>query len=136
MTPRFLLLLAPALLGGCAVSSYCTGEQRYQQAPSVPELHGADGLVIPESATALDIPPPPAKAVAFGEVYEDAEGDEQVRCLDKPPAMPPVTEPAAAPAPAEPAAPAPAAPAAVEPQAPKPAPDASPETTADPVTPQ
>lgn len=100
------LALAPALLAGCAASSYCTGEQKYQKARSVPALQGVEGVTLPDSATALKIPPPPERAVAYGEVYTDEDGDEAVRCLDKPPAMPPVTAPVAAPAPA-PAAPAP-----------------------------
>jgi len=112
------LALAPALLAGCAASSYCTGEQKYQKAGSVPSLQGVEGLQLPDSATALKIPPPPAKAVAYGEVYTDEDGDEAVRCLDKPPAMPPVTPPAAPPAPAPAAAPAAGTPPADAPPAP------------------
>lgn len=117
------LALAPAMLAGCATSSYCTGEQKYQKAQSVPALRGVEGVTLPDSATALKIPPPPERAVAYGEVYTDEDGDEAVRCLDKPPAMPPVTPPAAAPAPA----PAPAAPAATPPPE-SAAPPAQPET--------
>ena len=105
------LVLVPLMaLGGCAASSYCEGEQDYQQAVSIPAVQTAEGLHLPESGAALRIPPPPAKAVPYGETVTDEQGDEVVRCLDKPPAMPPpaepkVTEPVPAPeaAPAKPA---------------------------------
>lgn len=109
---RTLSLLPVLALAGCAVSSYCEGEQKYHAAPSYPPLQPVDGVRLPESQAALRIPPAPANAVAFGETYTDEDGDEAVRCLDKPPVMPPpavpkAAEPAAAPA-AAPAAPAPA----------------------------
>ena len=110
-----LVLLAPVLalaLTGCAVSSYCEGDQKYHKAESLPPLSGAEGVTLPESASALKIPPPPANPVAFGEHYKDADGDDAVRCLDKPPDMPPPVEPkpaeTTAPAPATTPAPAPA----------------------------
>ena len=117
-----LLALVPALLlCGCAANSYCMGEQPYQKAASVPPLKNAEDLKIPESPSSLRIPPPPAKPTPYGEVVKDSDGDDVVRCLDKPPELvaavdpppappPPVTPPApveAAPAPApEPAKPA------------------------------
>ena len=101
-----LVLLAPALaLAGCAIGTYCEGDQKYHKAESLPPLAGAEGVTLPESASALKIPPPPANPVAFGERYKDADGDDAVRCLDKPPEMPapiepkPAETPAAAPAP-------------------------------------
>lgn len=102
---RFLVLLSILGLSGCATSSYCTDEQNYQTAKSVPPLSGAEGLQMPESPSALRIPPPPKTLVAFGEIYKDADGDERVRCLDTPPqmtlpALPPLPAPASAPAPA------------------------------------
>ena len=95
MTPmKKILTLIPLLaLGGCAASSYCEGEQTYQTAPSVPTLQPADGLQVRDSASALKIPPAPENAVAYGEVYRDADGDEAMRCLDKPPDLPPPVEP-------------------------------------------
>jgi hypothetical protein len=99
-----ILVLLPLLaLGACATGSYCEGQQDYQRAQSVPVLQPAGGLKVPESDTALKIPPPPAKAVPFGEVGKDEDGDDMVVCLDKPPALPPLAPepvaPAAAPAP-------------------------------------
>ena len=111
---RTLLLLPALALAGCAVSSYCEGEQDYQKAASYPALRPVEGVKLPESQAALRSPPPPANAVAFGERYTDEDGDEAVRCLDKPPVMPPP----AVPRPAEPAPAAPAAPPAAPAEAP------------------
>lgn len=112
---RAVLAAAALLLGACSASSYCTGVQPYEKAKSVPPLRPAGDLKLPESAAALKIPPPPAKAVAYGETYKDADGDNAVRCLDKPPEMAPVAE-------ARPAAPVPAVPPpAASPTEPKPA---------------
>lgn len=97
------VLLVPALLGGCVSGGYCLGEHKYQQAESLPPLKGVDGVQPPDSATALRIPPPPTQAVPYGQVYQDAEGDEKVRCLDKPPAMPPIEAKPPEPVPAAPA---------------------------------
>lgn len=103
---RALPLLPLLALGGCAASSYCEGEQSYQAALSIPAVQTSEGLHLPESGSALRIPPPPAKSVPYGDTVTDEEGDEVVQCLDKPPAMPPPAEPKAtepAPAPAQPA---------------------------------
>jgi hypothetical protein len=101
---RIVFLLPLLGLGGCAVSSYCEGEQDYQEAQSLPTLQTADGLQVRDSSTALRIPPPPATAVPYGETVKDEDGDDTVRCLDRPPDLPPVA--------AEPAGPAEPAPAA------------------------
>jgi len=85
---KIFLLAAAAALSGCAASSYCSGEQDYATAESVPPLKGADGQPLPESSAALRIPPPPATDVKYAEPYKDADGDERVRCLDAPPVLP------------------------------------------------
>jgi len=91
-----ILFLAPALaLAGCAVNSYCEGEQDYAKAQSLPPLQDVEGAKVPESPSALKIPPPPQNPVAFGETYKDEDGDDAIRCLDKPPEMPPQAEPKA-----------------------------------------
>jgi hypothetical protein len=96
-----LALLVPVLgLAGCAATSYCDGQQDYQRARSVPALKPAEGLKVPASGTALRIPPAPANPVPYGEVQKDAEGANVVRCLDKPPELPPL---AAEPEPTAPA---------------------------------
>ena len=110
------LALAPVLLAGCAANSYCLGEQAYQAAPSAPTLKTVEGVKLPDSASALTIPPAPPSAAPYGRTYTDEDGDEKVACLDKPPAMPALQAPAAPEAPAAadgaapPAAEAPAAP--------------------------
>jgi hypothetical protein len=98
-----LLALVPLVaLTGCAVGAYCEGERAYQEAISVPEVQPADGLKPRESASALKIPPAPANPVPYAEPYVDEDGDEAVRCLDKPPEMPALALP---PEPAKPAQP-------------------------------
>jgi hypothetical protein len=104
-----LALLVPLLaLGGCAANTYCEGQQDYQTARSVPAAQPAGALRIPESEGALRIPPPPDNAVPYGEAYLDEDGDEAVRCLDKPPEMPPPVEPKPLPEEQKPVEPAPA----------------------------
>jgi hypothetical protein len=105
---RTLLLLPALALAGCAVSSYCEDEQKYQKAVSYPPLQPVEGIKLPDSQAALRVPPAPPNAIAFGERYIDEDGDEAVRCLDKPPLIPPPTVPKPAEAPAA----APAAPEA------------------------
>jgi hypothetical protein len=92
-----LIPLSLLALSGCAVNSYCTGEMDYQTAPSIPPLQGGEGVRIPESASALKIPPPPANPVGYGEIRKDAEGDDVIHCLDKPPELPPAVAPKAEP---------------------------------------
>lgn len=114
------MLLLPALaLGGCAVNSYCEGEQKYEQAKTLPPLQSAEGAQVPESPSALKIPPPPEQPVPFGTVTKDEDGDDVISCLDKPPEMaapkPLPAEPDAKPATTEPA-PAETKPAEAPPQ--------------------
>jgi hypothetical protein len=85
---KLLALIPVFALAGCAASAYCEGERLYQEAGSVPEVQPTDGLKPRESASALKIPPAPANPVPYAEEYVDEDGDEAVRCLDKPPEMP------------------------------------------------
>ena len=82
-------------LGACASNSYCLGEQDYQKAPSVPAIEPVDGLKVPQSQSALTIPPPPQKTEPFGKEVKNKDGDNETLCLDQPPKMP---EPAEKPA--------------------------------------
>ena len=101
MMKKIVPLFSVLALAGCATGSYCEGQQDYQRAKSVPVLQPAGGLKVPESDTALRIPPPPAKAVPFGEPGKDEDGDDITLCLDKPPELPPLPpEVVAPPAPA------------------------------------
>ena len=118
------ILLVPALLlAGCAANSYCEGEQKYQAAQSMPPLQSPEGAKVPESPSALKIPPPPENPVPFGQVVKDEDGDDAISCLDKPPTMPQVALESKPPAPAvvAPAAspPAPSAEPPVPPPPPK-----------------
>jgi len=91
MLRSFLLALCSVCLCGCA-GSRCLGDQPYSHAPSIPPLKSAENLKVPESSSALKIPPAPANPVPFGEKVKNEKGDEEVQCLDKPPPMPPVTD--------------------------------------------
>ncbi|HEY0914997.1 MAG TPA: hypothetical protein VGE22_09030 [Solimonas sp.] len=75
-----VLVLATALLAGCASRNACVSDAEYHKATSLPPLTTVDGLKVPESASALRIPPAPAAQPA-------AEGS----CLQTPPPMPEVT---------------------------------------------
>ncbi|MGQ0530821.1 MAG: hypothetical protein ACT4PG_13655 [Panacagrimonas sp.] len=80
---RLVLLMACCGLSGCGVSAYCLVKQDYQSAEVVPELRPADGLAIPNSPSAMRLPPKPAQTVPFGTRAEDGSGV----CLDKPPRL-------------------------------------------------
>lgn len=86
-----LVVVAAVLTTACAPNRYCLKEQKYEHAENRPPLTPVAGLNLPDSATALRIPPPPTAVVPFG--YRNAEGAGV--CLDKPPPMP---APAGAPA--------------------------------------
>lgn len=85
-SPGLLLAVSAALLStACASNRYCLEEQKYERAENRPTLTTVDGLKLPESATALRIPPPPPASVPFG-VRDDKGGGV---CLDKPVEMTP-----------------------------------------------
>lgn len=90
MSSRILALAAVALLSACASGGHCVGEFDYQKAASLPPATAVQGLAVPESASALRIPPPAAKPVPYAEFYPDPEDpeDRKVRCLDVPQALP------------------------------------------------
>jgi hypothetical protein len=112
LATRLILLLPALALSGCAVNSYCEGQQKYMEAKSLAPLQSADGAKVPESASALRIPPPPTNPVPFGQTVKDEDGDDAIACLDKPPEMaaapavpkatPPAEQPASPPPAAEP----------------------------------
>ena len=80
---RFVLLVACCALSGCGASAYCLTKQDYQSAESVPELRPAEGLVVPNSPSAMRLPPAPTQQVPFGSRAADGSGV----CLDKPPTL-------------------------------------------------
>jgi len=89
------LLAAAVVLAGCASRDPCLRDTEYQQAGSQPPAVSVDGLKLPESASALRIPPAPPSSATL------PEG----QCLQTPPRMP---EPPAEKAADKPAVPAPA----------------------------
>ncbi len=93
----FGALLGALVLSACA-GERCLKEQPYAHARSVPVLQPVDGLKVPESSSALRIPPPPAEPEPFGRKVRNAKGKQVVECLDEPPRM-------TAPAPPLPASP-------------------------------
>lgn len=82
MSRTVVLVLAATLLAGCASRNACIGDTAYKQAATLPPPVTVDGLKMPESASALRIPPAPAAAQPAGEEV----------CLQTPPAMPPLSE--------------------------------------------
>ncbi|TJY61078.1 hypothetical protein E4T66_10635 [Sinimarinibacterium sp. CAU 1509] len=103
-----VLLVASLALSACASNRHCAGVQPYQESKTLVMPTNIDGLTVPESASALRIPPPPEKPVGFGIEVTDPKDPEEntLECLDFPPRMP-VEEAAAASTPSpEPAAPA------------------------------
>ena len=85
---KTLLLVPACVLAACASNSYCDGVQDYQKAKTLPPLAGVEGLKLPESPSALKIPPASPNPVGYGTHVKDEKGKDVLQCLDKPPAMP------------------------------------------------
>ncbi len=106
-----LRLLASAVavlvLTGCASNRHCTGEQEYQKARTLPAPAEVSGLKMPDSPSALRIPPAPATVVPFSTEAPDPAkpGKTRAECLDMPARMPVREQPAGKTAPAVPAKP-------------------------------
>ena len=83
MLLRNSMLLACVAMSACSVNNYCLVELDYQKAEPVPELHGTDELAMPQSPSALRLPPQPQTKVPFGQRAEDGTGV----CLDRPPTV-------------------------------------------------
>lgn len=102
------MLSATVLLSACGgVTRHCVGEFEYQKAQTLPAPGKVEGLALPDSASALQIPPPPENPVPYArEVADPANpGAMRTECLDVPPALtikPEPPEPAPAPAPEAP----------------------------------
>ncbi|MGH8444703.1 MAG: hypothetical protein ACREVL_05515 [Solimonas sp.] len=96
---------ATALLTACSSTRRCESEQPYQKAETLQTPGAVPGLTVPESPSALRIPPAPANSVAFGQKVDDPKepGKTKYECLDMPPrlSLPPEPPPAATPAPAK-----------------------------------
>ncbi len=98
-----VLVVASLALSACASNRHCAGVQPYQESTTLVLPTNIEGLTVPESASALRIPPQPEKSVGFGVEVADPKDPEEttLECLDFPPRMPvdeTPAEPAAAPA--------------------------------------
>ncbi|HEY1076132.1 MAG TPA: hypothetical protein VGE51_05545 [Fontimonas sp.] len=91
---RLAVLAVVATLGACGgAARHCTGELEYQKAETLPPPAAVEGLTVPQSPSALQIPPPPKSPVGFANQVTDAEGNPQTECLDMPPRMRVTEEP-------------------------------------------
>jgi len=85
------LIASSVLLAGCASESYCLRQQRYDKAQSVAPIAAGEGLSLPQSPTALKVPPPPANDTPFGILLtggRKSNNGTRVQCLDQPPPLP------------------------------------------------
>lgn len=84
------------LLSACATDRECTQDASYRKASSVTPIRGTGELQLPESPSALRIPPiSEAAKAAAAEPVSYGKG-RRAGCLDIPPTLPPVEpEPAA-----------------------------------------
>ena len=89
MKPRIALIAAAALLAGCSANRHCVGDFPYQRAATLAEPAPVEGLSMPESVSALRIPPPPEQAVPYAREMPDPDdpGATRISCLDVPPPM-------------------------------------------------
>jgi len=89
-----VLMVASLALSACASNRHCAGVQPYQEAKTLVPPTSLDGLTVPESASALRIPPAPEKPVGFAIERPDPEdpGETTMECLDLPPRMAVETE--------------------------------------------
>lgn len=84
------VLFAAALLSACGgVSRHCVGEFEYQRAQTLPAPGKIEGLSLPDSASALQIPPAPENPVPYARQVPDPEdpGEMRTECLDVPPPL-------------------------------------------------
>jgi hypothetical protein len=88
-----LTLAGTLLLGACASKSYCLGQQKYDHVASIAPIHAVDDLQIPDSPTAMRVPPPvaPDQDLPYGQRVADPRHPSRtkVQCLDEPPPLPP-----------------------------------------------
>jgi len=83
-TAVIFALPAILLLSACAGQQTCRDDMAYRQAAAVPPIKPAEGLNLPESASALKVPSltPAAQAAAKQPLPKKGKG---TACLDYPP---------------------------------------------------
>lgn len=84
-----------AMLSACAGNQVCKDDADYRKAAAIPPIQAAEGLALPQSASALKVPDitPAAQAAAQQPLPKKGKG---TACLDYPPE---ITPSEAAPAP-------------------------------------
>ncbi|SFF43029.1 hypothetical protein SAMN04488120_10460 [Fontimonas thermophila] len=90
MMRRSILLCAGLFVSACGgISRHCEGEFDYQRAQTLPPPAEVPGLQVPESPSALRIPPEPQTVVPFARQVQDPDNPDKTRieCLDIPPRM-------------------------------------------------
>lgn len=80
------------LITACGARAYCMGERPYQRAETVRVLEEIEDIRVPRASSALVVPEAPSEGPAYAERYEDADGDERIRCLDAPPRLQPLDD--------------------------------------------
>ena len=87
LLPVLLVVSSVLALSACGTTAHCRRPQEYQLAQDRAPLVGAEGQELPESASALRIPPPVENPVGFGAKTSDDKGNEAWSCLDIPPKL-------------------------------------------------
>jgi len=81
----FVIASATALLTACASNQTCNMEDAdYRKAAAIPPIQPAEGLNLPQSASALKVPPLTAAAQAAAKQPFPKKG-KGTACLDYPP---------------------------------------------------
>ena len=83
MSKVVFVSFAALLLAGCASDSRCGSSTKYRKAQSITPIQSSGGLQIPESPSALRVPPLTDAAVAAAS--QPLSGKRA--CLDMPPAI-------------------------------------------------
>lgn len=80
------------MMAGCAGGGgYCLKAQPYDKAESIVPITATSGLSMPQSATALNVPPAPKTEAPYGVLLpggRKANEGKRVQCLDEPPPLP------------------------------------------------
>ena len=84
--PLFIALAAVASLSACATNTQCNASSDYRNATSVEPIKGIGAISVPESPSALRIPPA-TRQEASAATPAPAKVNRRTSCLDFPPEM-------------------------------------------------